>query len=54
MRLLIGAGTPREAAARTQAWLVVLLTPSAVTIVVIIADEANTPVSFAIITVEPQ
>jgi transposase len=54
MRLLIGAGTPREAAARTQAWLVVLLTPSAVTIVVIIADEANTLVSFAIITVEPQ
>src|ERR671926_1566977 len=30
MRLLIGAGTPREAAARSQVWLVVLLTPSAV------------------------
>src|SRR5919198_1133007 len=29
MRLLIGAGTPREAAARSQAWLVVLLTPAA-------------------------
>jgi transposase len=54
MRLLIGAGTPREAAARSQAWLVVLLTPAAITIVVVIADEANTLVSFAIITVEPQ
>ena len=54
MRLLIGAGTPREAAARSQAWLVVLLTPAAITIIVVIADEANTLVSFAIITVEPQ
>src|ERR671933_2279656 len=45
MRLLIGAGTPREAAARSQAWLGVLPTPAAITIIVIIADEANTLVS---------
>jgi hypothetical protein len=54
MRLLIGAGTPREAAARSQAWLMVLLTPKAVIIGVVIADEDHTHVLFAIITAEPQ
>jgi transposase len=54
MRLLIGAGTPREAAARSPAWLIVLLTPDAVIIGVVIADEANTLASFAIIAVEPR
>ena len=54
MRRLIGAGTPREAAARSQAWFVVVLTPAAIIIGVVIADDANPLIAFAIITVEPR
>src|ERR687885_540082 len=39
MRLLIGAGTPREAAARAQAWLLVLLAPDVVVFTIVIAAE---------------
>ena len=53
MRLLIGAGTPREAAARSQVWLFVLLTPHAATIGIGIADEDHTLVLFALIAAEP-
>ena len=54
MRLLIGAGTPKEAAARAQAWLVVLLTPDAVIVGGVITDEDHTRALFAIITAELQ
>src|SRR5919202_2262783 len=50
MRLLIGAGTPKEAAARAQAWLVVLLMPNAVIVVGIITNENNSRSLCAIIT----
>jgi transposase len=53
MRLLIGAGTPREAAARTQAWLVVLLTPDAVVLAIVIATDDQALVLIAIVTAEP-
>src|SRR5215213_4086917 len=49
MHLLIGAGTPKEAAARSQSVLFVLRTPCAVTIVVI-ASEADVLVLSAIHT----
>src|SRR5215217_7402511 len=49
MRLLIGAGTPKEAAARSQSVLFVLRTPCAVTIVVM-ASEADVLVLSAIHT----
>ena len=54
MRLLIGAGTPKEAAARAQAWLVVLLTPDAIVVGVVITDQDHTRALFAIITAELQ
>jgi hypothetical protein len=53
MRLLIGAGTPREAAARSQVCLIILLIPHAVTIGIVIADEVYTHVLVAVITAEP-
>jgi transposase len=53
MRLLIGAGTPREAAARTQAWLLVLVAPDAVVLAIVIAAEDEILVLIAIITAEP-
>ena len=49
MHLLIGAGTPKEAAARSQSVLFVLRTPCAVTIVVM-ASEADVLVLSAIHT----
>jgi len=49
MHLLIGAGTPKEAAARSQSVLFVLRTPCAVTLVVI-ASEADVLVLSAIHT----
>jgi transposase len=54
MRLLIGAGTPREAAARTQAWLLVLLAPGgAIALAIVIDAEDETLVLIAIVTTEP-
>ena len=53
MRLLIGAGTPREAAARSQVWFFALLTLHAVTIGIVITDEDHTLALFVIIAAEP-
>src|SRR5919199_1466716 len=52
MRLLIGAGTPKEAAARSQAQLVVLLTPDAIIVgIVIAADDEGV---FLVATAPPE
>src|SRR5919199_1723476 len=54
IRLLIGAGTPKEAAARAQACFVVLLTPDAVLVGAVIADEDPTRGLFTSLPAEPQ
>ena len=53
MRLLIGAGTPREAAARAQAWLLVFLAPDVVVFTIVIDSEDEAVVLLAIATTEP-
>ena len=54
MRLLIGAGTPREAAARAQAWLLVFLAPDVVVFTIVIAAEDEAVVLVAIANTEPR
>ena len=53
MRLLIGAGTPREAAARAQAWLLAFLAPDVVVFGIVIAADDEALVLVAIATTEP-
>jgi hypothetical protein len=53
MRLLIGAGTPREPAARAQAWLLVFLAPDLVVFGIVIVADDEALVLVAIATTEP-
>jgi hypothetical protein len=44
MRLLIGAGTPKEAAARTPAWLLFACTAEAVVIILLVTSRSRVAV----------
>ena len=53
MRLLIGAGTPKEAAARGQAFLFVSYRDETLTIVVLARDEADLGILVVTINAKP-
>ena len=53
MRLLIGAGTPKEAAARGRAFLLVVHGQNTLTIVLLFLDEAGLGILVVIVTAEP-
>ena len=53
MRLLIGAGTPKEAAARGRAFLFVILPRRYLAIVVLFLDEAGAGILVVTVTAEP-
>jgi transposase len=53
MRLLIGAGTPREAAARTLAYLFFLSTPEALAIILVAASRDRFATPVVIFTADP-
>src|SRR5512143_3777799 len=53
MRLLIGAGTPKEAAARGRAFLVVVHGDDTLAIVIVVLDQAGLGILVVIVTAEP-
>ena len=53
MRLLIGAGTPKEAAARGRAFLFVYYRDDTLAIVVLFLDEADAGILVVTVTAEP-